>query len=62
MFNEEETTAIVILITDGAEIYAVPASRTGDLTYEVKSARLYQPLTRHTSVAHALDMEGAQVE
>jgi hypothetical protein len=61
LFDGEETTAIVILITDGHEVFAIPAIRTGDRTYEIKSANLYSKLELHKSVSHALSIPGAEV-
>lgn len=61
MFDGEETTAIVVLITDGHEIWAMPAFRTGNFTYEVKAGCPAQKLQLATMLAVALCIEGAEV-
>jgi len=60
MFDGEETTAIVVLITDGHEVFAMPAQRTGNFTYEVKRGMPAEKLELGTMVAVALSIEGAE--
>jgi len=61
MFDGDEVRHMVLLLSDGHEIYAVPVFRMGDTTYEVKQGYAPKKFELKTMAACALAIDGADV-
>ena len=62
MFDGDEISASVLLITDGLQIYAVPVQRVGVKHWEIKTGYKAEKLEGLSVCAVALSIDGAGVE
>lgn len=62
MFDGDEITCAVVLMSDGSEIYAVPVRRVGSKHWETKTEWHAEKLESLSVVAVALSIKGAKVE